>query len=286
MTNSFCPWCGSQVGETFTFCRKCGKTLQDSEPEHSDTHPISGPLLTSIPTTPARPASGDQVSAPSLQAGQASRVSTYDATTIPRARPTTRLAAITTIIIVAVVIVVVLAAIELQPKTVSANGSTPPGLTDANPYNMSAFSVTGAVTYEGTGSGYLGSFQGGDICPQCPVIPTPGNLASVKSEWFNDAPANASGFVIYFNVTNTGNDNVNLLGFNLSTNDAPDFAFQFNIACWTPLDGGYWSGCGGFGPGYTEPFVAVIWSTDIPKSVSGGYTLTLIITASETSAGA
>lgn len=270
MTGAFCPWCGSKTQPGFSFCRSCGRGLP---PAQAAPEGVTAPLAAITGNFETTPGAGGQ------GIPQVSRVAATPATGRP-SRPLRfphrpKLAntlAVIGVIAVALILVVLAIYWAENPQAESKTTTPPSAPSGANPYGMSIDSVTGGVIYAGTQAGYFGSFQGASLCTQCPEKVSNGTSMSPDGS-----------ITIYFNISNVGSAYHFIDGYNLTTNSAGSFQFEFfGPSCYVPtLDPQFpWHACsGGLGidPGTTQEVMLTIWSGSIPSIAGGGYSLSFLI---------
>jgi len=174
MTGTFCPWCGSKVGDGFTFCRKCGRRLDGTETQGGGPAQTDKPSSASSPLPVPPTPSPVQPPAPPNLGAQTPDLSPSLVAPTSRPRPDGRVVAVTVIIVVAIVMIIILAAIALQPKPASSSnspgggGGGGGGGGDTPKFTIS--SVTIDFSYPSGSSEFFGP-GGLNACPSaCPAV--------------------------------------------------------------------------------------------------------------------
>ncbi len=141
-----------------------------------------------------------------------------------RARRRPRLLVWVGVLCVAAVVIesaVVTNGFGLATKKSSSSSNGIPG-PNPNPAGELVTSVTGQLTYSGSGSNPFPALSGGDLCPGCPKLP---------KEYTNNG-TNFDGLWFYFNVSNAGKNGTTLSNFSLTTSGAnPHLFVLLGVEC-------------------------------------------------------
>ncbi len=152
-------------------------------------------------------------------------------------------------------------------RSAATGGGTPSPGPNPNPYAVNVTSVTAALVFNGKGTNPFPFLVGGELCSRCPQAPQAN--ANYSSE--------GAVLLVYFNVTNSGENWTTLGNFTLTTSGPNPSLFTLNSMQVGPAYGEPTPQIG-FTPGQTDGLLAFISVGNLTSNGGVGYALTLHMT--------